>query len=220
MVAVSCNLVPNSNELTVGSSVMDLKKVHDWNVGSLPVLVRTSSHFIRIWHNITAYGHHLPSALNALNLTAFPNPRKHNEKDLLRKILFIEFNLLWLWRGCILLYHLKSNQCPIALLTWFYFQYSSVTKHVMPTKHLLHAISNFKRTYEEALVPGLWSQSRDRSWSQLELTVLAGVRVGAGVSKILPTSTPPRSCWMPPVRYQTIILAERVCIVSKILKDV
>ena len=40
---------------------------------------------------------------------------------------------------------------------------------------------------------GLRSRSRDRSWSRLESTVLAGVGVEAGVGQIVSTLTPTRS---------------------------
>ena len=56
MVAISRNLVPNPNELTVGSN-----KKREPGASPLPVLVRTNSQLVRIWHEITAYGHHLPS---------------------------------------------------------------------------------------------------------------------------------------------------------------
>ena len=49
---------------------------------------------------------------------------------------------------------------------------------------------------------GLRSRSRHRSWSRSESTVLPGVGVGAGISKILPTLTPARSRKIPSVNRQ------------------
>ena len=64
--------------------------------------------------------------------------------------------------------------------------------------------------------PGLRSRSRGRSWRRVESTVSTRVRVGAGVGKILPTSTLVRSCRITTVNRHW--LAERFCIVPKTLE--
>ena len=56
-----------------------------------------------------------------------------------------------------------------------------------------------KFRYCHVMWSGLQCRSRGRSWSRSESTILPGVRVGAGVGKILPTPTPVRSRKLPTV---------------------
>ena len=60
-------IVPNSNEMTAGSNKnQDSENKNRDSEPGFPVLVTTSSQFTGIWHEITAYGHHLPSPLSRM----------------------------------------------------------------------------------------------------------------------------------------------------------